>query len=151
LCAAGGYRTLTGDSLGIREAGLEDHAEAYLTMAKITRDAFLYLDPKPPKSSFAQCGTCIMWTGEKRRTCEIHGPDIRIEYGHSCGLYVHGQPDTSGKVEKLVTPEDSGLVLRQVRCENCIAFRARESKCGLFSLLNSAFPSKFDLDPDVDA
>lgn len=50
-----------------------------LEVHKVTRAAFLYLDPKGNKSQFAQCGTCMMFTGD---TCTIHGKPILGEKGH---------------------------------------------------------------------
>lgn len=121
-------------------------------MAKIKRDAFLYLDPKPPASEFGQCSTCEMWTGRVARTCLIHGR-IKIGGGDSCGLYVHGspQPQMAGREVKAVTPSESGLVDRQVRCENCKAFVPESSKCALFVTLNKTNSQLFDLDERVDA
>ncbi len=115
---------------------------------KITRAAFLYLDPKAPKEEFAQCGTCEMFDPEKER-CAIHGPIIEIDEDDSCGFYVHGKPGNV-KLKVAVTPKESGLVDREVRCENCVYFNGKGS-CGLYRELNATFPSKFQLDEHVNA
>jgi hypothetical protein len=100
----------------IRVAGVRGRAAAQeagepQTM-KINRDAFLYLAPKPPEASFAQCNTCRDWVSV------IHGP--KITGTASCGFNVHGDPQRCGTKTFIdVTPEESGLVDRQARCENC--------------------------------
>jgi len=117
---------------------------------KIKRDAFLYLDPKAPNNTFAQCGTCMMFTG---KTCTIHGKNVKITGDMSCGLYVHGKPmpEEQGHEMKSVTPKESGLVNEPVRCENCVSFDARESECELYEHLNEHEDSQFDLDKSVKA
>lgn len=116
---------------------------------KITRAAFLYLDPKPPGDRFAQCGTCMMFApGQKR--CSIHGPSVKVTADMSCGLYVHGEPEGDRMdLMAVVTPEESGLVRRQVRCENCTFFDG-QSVCGLYEKLNAALAVLFSLDSQVD-
>jgi hypothetical protein len=49
-----------------------------------------------------------------------------------------------------VTPEESGLVKRPVRCENCKFYDEAGSVCRLFRGLNQAFPETYDLDEIVD-
>ena len=117
---------------------------------KIKRDAFLYMDPKGDKSKFAQCGTCMMFTGS---TCTIIGPDVKITAEMSCNLYVHGKPmpEEKGHEMKLVTPEEAGLVDRKVRCENCEYGDASRLKCVLFEKLNKELSESFDLDPNIKA
>lgn len=102
----------------------------------IRRDAFLYLDPKPPENQFAQCGTCMMFTGS---TCTIHGLDVPITKRHSCGLYVHGKPMPNEKGHEMasVTPEESGLIEAHVRCKNCRFFQAEKSWCGLYERMSA--------------
>ena len=87
--------------------------EAKKTMEKIKRDAFIYLDPKGDKSKFAQCSTCRLWTGTG---CLILGK-TKVTADMTCNLYVNGEPqkDKAGKEEALMTPEEAGLVTRQVR------------------------------------
>ncbi len=124
---------------------------------KVTRNAFLYVEPKNSKQNddtFAQCESCVMWTGAKRNTCTIHGPKITTKATASCGWYVPGAPDLTGKEIPLVTPEESGLVTRQVRCENCVSFRrpneeATRGTCELFATLNKQDPKNYELDDDV--
>jgi hypothetical protein len=122
--------------------------EARKSQKRIKRDAFLYLDPKGNEDKFAQCGTCRMWTGTG---CTILGK-TKVTAEMSCGLYVHGTPskDKAGKEESLVTPEEAGLVTRQVRCENCRSFDKKNSVCMLFQSLNKKFPDKFDLEEKVN-
>lgn len=117
----------------------------------VSRDAFLYLEPKPPADRFAQCSTCMMWTGQKAQTCTIHGPKVRVTGEMSCGLYVHGHPmpEEAGHEMPSVTPDASGLVQRQVRCENCRFFTRRTRRCGLFERLTQDMPDVFALDPEV--
>lgn len=112
---------------------------------KIKRDAFLYMDPKPPKDSFAQCGTCLMFTGTG---CTILG-STKITKGMTCGLYVRGKPqyNLKGKEQSLVTPKEAGLIDHQVRCENC---RYGGGDCKLFEMLNDRLPDTFDLDTKID-
>lgn len=138
---------------------------------KIGRDAFIYLDPgKTPKKAFAQCGPCRMFVPHealdgfrKHDLCIIHGSNVKVDEGYSCGLMVgwpKGKPnpdvvkDHAAELKKnipgSVTPEQSGLVDRQVRCENCDYHNAEAGKCGLYGMLNAKFPKVFDLDEKVD-
>lgn len=121
-------------------------------MDKITRATYLYMDPKAPKGQFAQCGTCAHFIEEKDR-CELHGKDDDIDDDDSCGLYVRG-PASTGEPQGFVTPEQSGFVSREVRCENCMFFdpdsEPREH-CDLYSQLNRILPKLFDLDRYVKA
>ncbi len=122
-------------------------------MDKITRATFLYFDPKAPKDEFAQCGTCVHFLEDIGR-CELHGADVEVDDDDSCGLYVHGEAEEGEKPEGLVTPEESGLVSREVRCENCMFFdpdsEPREH-CDLYTQLNRILPKLFDLDRYVKA
>lgn len=119
---------------------------------KVTRATFLYMDPKAPKTKFAQCGTCPHWIPGMDR-CELHRSQDKIDDDDSCGLYVHGKPAGTHPMG-LVTPEQSGLVSRQVRCENCMFFdpdtEPREH-CDFYTQLNRLFPSLFNLDRYVDS
>lgn len=118
---------------------------------KITRDAFLYLDPRGPKARFAQCATCRDWVSGDRR-CVIIGPRTMVSGTMSCGFYVHGKPQPPGTTTTArVTPEEAGLVDREVRCENCVHFSSRVDECELFRLLNKEHGDIFDLDIAVDA
>lgn len=113
---------------------------------RLKRDTFLYLDPEPPDERFAQCSTCRDWITNER--CYIHRPDDKVPGSASCNLYVRGEPRTSGTPISAVTPEDSGLVDREVRCENCKWFD--DGTCNFYQLLNTVCPDVFDLDTSVD-
>lgn len=123
-------------------------------MEKVTRATFLYMKPKPgydPEEN-AQCESCIHWIDDKDR-CELHGKGDDIDGDDSCCLYVAG-PNATGK-EPLgrVTPKESGLVSRQVRCDNCMFFDPdSEPKvhCDFYSQLNRMLPKVFDLDRYVE-
>lgn len=122
----------------------------------IDRSTFLYMEPKEEKNrdQFAQCGFCMMFTGEENETCTIHGPDERIIAGGSCGLYVEGDPmpDEAGHEMVSVTKDESGYVERQVRCENCAVFEADGTACTLYDNLNEMSHDlfRFELDNKVD-
>jgi len=111
---------------------------------RLTRDIFIYLDPKAPQDRFAQCSTCRLWSNPDR--CAVHGPDVEVTGSMSCALYVHGDPH-SQLLEAAVTPIESGLVDREVRCENCQWFS--ETYCELFDRLNRGMPHEFNLDTKV--
>lgn len=116
---------------------------------KVKRDAFLYMDPGYSRlAQFAQCATCRDWvTGDRR--CVIHGRQVNVPGTASCGLYVEGPPRPAGTpTYAWVTPAESGLVNRQVRCENCKYFD--KPVCALFRQLNSDRPDIFELDIKVD-
>jgi len=119
-------------------------------MPKIDRSAFLYLDPKGNKDTFAQCSTCLLWCGEAKQLCAIHGDKVRVRGTASCGFYIHGSPRPEQTVAKIVTPAESGLVDRKVRCENCQYFDTDDSDCDLFKELNEEFPELFYLEEKVD-
>lgn len=116
---------------------------------KILRDAFLYMDPKPPSKEFGQCETCFMWVKDAD-LCTIHGKSVEIDGDDSCSLYVHGKPvlEKDSVIRKLVTAEESGLIGRDVRCENCKFFN-KGDVCGLFDRLNKEMPDIYDLDVKV--
>jgi len=60
---------------------------------------------------------------------------------------VHGEPSSDAEPIALVTPKESGLVHRQVRCENC---RYLDGEiCGLYQDLNELMPEKFALEAKV--
>lgn len=117
---------------------------------KLKRDAFLYLDPRfQPKARFAQCSTCRDWVAD--RHCVIHGPKITVRSTASCGFYVWGVPHPAGTETRMrVTPEESGLVDREVRCENCRHYDPKGSECEFYDKLNVELPDLFDLDVKVD-
>src|SRR5882724_8189668 len=98
-----------------------------MTMEKITRATFLYMDPTGPdkaqndKAQNAQCKTCRWFIDDKKR-CVQHRKSDEIAAGDSCCLYVEGPNATGAEPEGLTNPEISGLVSRQVRCQNCRFF-----------------------------
>lgn len=137
-------------------------------MEKLGRDTFLYMEPpegyyKPQE--FAQCETCRKYIRESVQCIEL-GPNPRITDDKSCCLYSPwplGKPNPEvvrnhltelRQAEKrgahdFVTPEEAGLVQRQVRCENCYYFDEDDSDCELYEMLNKAFPQCFDLEERV--
>src|SRR6266436_8860223 len=88
-----------------------------LAPAKIDRSAFLYLPPDGRGDDNAKCKACILYLAGNR--CIIHAPDVVTRGEDSCCFYIPGRPAIRGRPVGLVTPEESGLVKRQVRCENC--------------------------------
>ena len=121
-------------------------------MVKIGKSSFLYLEPKSQTKNHAQCETCMMWTGPKSNTCTIHGKDVKVTKTMSCGFYIEGKPvpDAAGQEHKFVTPEESGLVDRKVRCENCEHANKEDKTCMLFEALNEELSDYFDLDTKID-
>ena len=117
-------------------------------MSKIDRSAFLYLSPRQPVNKFAQCGTCALFLPGYLR-CAIHGPQFRVTASDSCGLYLHGNPADNQRYITTVTPQESGFVREQVRCENCKWFD--RNHCELYRTLNARLPKIFALDEQVEA
>lgn len=115
------------------------------TTDRIDRTAFIYMDPREDKlDQFSQCGTCRMFSGSR---CSLHGPDVAVDAGDSCGLYSPGE-FVEGEEEHImpsVRADESGLVSAQVRCENCAHFSSTLQKCGLYATLNRTLPETFDL------
>jgi hypothetical protein len=119
-------------------------------MNKLSRDAFLYLNPEPHTPDFAQCSSCQDWVREDNR-CIIHGPRVRTPGSASCGFYIFGDPQPPGTgTEAVVSAEESGLVDREVRCENCQWGGPSTYKCRLFIGLNERLPDVFDLDEHIE-
>jgi hypothetical protein len=96
---------------------------------------FGYQDPPGDK----QCGSCFMWSSDNR--CMIHGKR-QVTASMSCVYYVFGKnrPADTTAVTNL-DPSETGLIDRQVRCENCKWFEdpacnffIRMNKTGLFQL-----------------
>lgn len=111
------------------------------------------MDPKAPKDEFAQCGTCAHFIKDTGR-CELHGADVEVDDDDSCGLYAHGKPEKGEEPQDYVTPKESGLVSREVRCENCMFFdpdSEPKEHCDLYTQLNRILPSAFNLDRYVKA
>lgn len=107
------------------------------------RSDFIYLDHRGDKDTFAQCASCKMFLA-KHKICSLHGKHVRIEPTMSCNVYCYGGPADESEMEHVsaaFTPEQSGLVNRPVRCENC-RYLLGDNVCNLFAMLN--------LDPKVD-
>lgn len=134
------------------------------TKPKIDRSTFLYLSPSGPDpvggekhQDFAQCGSCMMFTGdylkkgEKDGLCTILGPDFPIQAIGSCGLYAPGPNHVDAKTMKSVPSNQAGYVERPVRCENCVDFDEKLSICHLFHRLNENEPETYELDVHVEA
>ena len=120
-------------------------------MPKLGAETFLYLNPEPNTPEFAQCATCRDWvTGDNK--CVIHGPHVTVTNTMSCGLYVWGPPQPEGTpTVAIVTTTESGLVDREVRCENCIHFDyAGNSTCNFFVTLNDTLSQIFEIDENVE-
>ena len=120
-----------------------DYLRGGAEMPKITRAAFVYLEPAHPQPQFAQCSTCRLYSPP---FCSILGSVVPP--GASCCLYVPGAPRPS-TIEPNLTPTSAGYVARQVRCENCKFFNSPNSKCGLFTTLNNHLSTYFSLDETV--
>ena len=116
--------------------------------SKVTRESFVYLEPKGDGKTFAQCATCRMWTGKESNTCSILGK-TKVTGDMSCNLYVYGKPSPglSGKEIASYTSKEVGLVKRQVRCENCRSFQ--NGTCLLYQTLNKQVPDIFNLNEKV--
>ena len=114
-------------------------------MAKITREAFVYLEPRGDGKDFAQCWTCAFMTSGK---CLLFRGDNRVHYNDSCGLYVPaGEKDPFLPIAT-VTKAEAGYIKGSVRCENCSYGGA---KCGLYKTLNKTLPQLFDLNETIES
>lgn len=114
------------------------------------RDAFGYMEPKGNEPNYAQCGTCRLWIKPTKR-CFWYTDDKVVVAEASCILYVQGDPiTTETKPIGAVTPEETGFINGKVRCENCDAFNAEESGCGVYYRMNEELPNVFDLDTKVN-
>ena len=119
---------------------------------KVTRDAFLYMDPQGDPKIFAQCGSCALFLPSKQLCAVIRaaaGGAEHVMAAWSCGGYAFGEPDDDQRILAAMPAEEAGLVQRAVRCENC-RFRDGEAWCGLFDSLNKQNSDIFDLDPNID-
>ena len=67
----------------------------------------------------------------------------------SCGLYIQGRPHDDQPIQDVVTPDEAGYVLGQVRCENCSWYK--NGTCELFAQLDRQMPDTFDLKDSVSA
>jgi len=116
--------------------------------SKTERSVFLYMDPAAERAD-EQCGTCYLWIKGDR--CLIHRPKDKITASMSCCYYLYGEPRTAGtKPQSLTVPDESGLVDRPVRCENCKWGGPGVYKCGFFTMLNRKMKDVFDLDTEID-
>lgn len=113
---------------------------------KIDRSAFLYLESNTKIDEFAQCSTCLHFMPNAKR-CTLFGEDDEVVANASCGIYTQGLPSDNQKIIEIMTPEDAGYILGQVRCENCVWLK--DDICDLFKLLNEKLPDVFDLDIKV--
>jgi hypothetical protein len=83
--------------------------------------------------------------------CVIHGPKVEVRGGDSSVFYLPRSPDAGrAPTSKIVTPEESGLASRQVRCENCRFASADATICGLYKILNELLPDIFKLDVEIE-
>lgn len=115
---------------------------------RITRAAFLYLEPKGDEPRFAQCETCNKFSGSR---CMDPLGGRMVTKGTTCGFYAPGEYK---KIEpqSVVTPEEAGLYVGEVRCENCDYIDGEDGRrplCGLYAMLNEELPEVFDLDPKI--
>jgi hypothetical protein len=116
---------------------------------KLGAETFLYLSPEQGVDDFAQCSTCRDWVAGDD-LCYIHGRHVEVKGSMSCGLYVYGEPLAEGHATyAMVSPTESGLVDREVRCENC-KHQVEEYTCGFFTTLNEKLPELFDIDTGID-
>lgn len=110
---------------------------------KLTRDAFLYLEPNKDNKNFAQCSTCaFLLSGD---ACAIMRR--RVSPDASCGMYVEGK--TIKEPIASYSPGEVGYIETKVRCENCKWSNKDSLECGLFKKLNTQLPQDFDLDTRV--
>lgn len=137
---------------------------------KITRTAFIYLEPKSrdDKGTFAQCWSCRMFVPEVKglegSRCVIHGSKVKVDADDSCSYWVDwptddGEPnpevvsDHAGELAKgikgSVTPEESGLVDDKVQCHRCSFAEEDTTVCGLYKKLNKKLPDLFKLDTSI--
>jgi len=115
--------------------------------SKLNRNTFLYMDPKDPEDTFAQCATCIHFLPDAER-CLLFSENDEVIAEGSCGLYAHGTPEDNRDLVKSTTPEEAGYIVGQVRCENCSWFN-KDSTCGVYQELNK-LKDIFDLDVGID-
>lgn len=141
------------------DKGSEQDAQKVADAAKvptlselITRATFLYFDPRNPENKFAQCFGCVNFINDKG-LCVLLSAANKIGPNYSCGSYSPGPNATGKEPLGLLTPEEVGLVERQVRCENCVFFDEKtepRKHCDLYTQLNLILPGVFNLDRYVD-
>ena len=127
-----------------KDAGEEDDEEEEdeeEECSGLKKSDFLYMEPRPgdDKRTFASCGGCRMFLS-KLGLCSLHGKDVKIGPGDSCGLFVRGKaPDSEvDHIEASVTKEESGFTEGPVQCQNCHYFWKEKdhNDCLLFKMLN---------------
>ena len=91
----------------------------------------------------AQSHTSILILGTRTLAVEIADviseiKDVKVTGAMTCTFYGNGKPmpEMAGKEHKIVTPEESGLEEREVRCINCSSSNNSSSKCNLYIELN---------------
>lgn len=124
--------------------GADAAAPARRAGARVTRDAFLYFEPRGNIPDHAQCSSCSLRLVTNRSACAVMG-GRQVDLGGSCGFYLQGEPACPRPVAVLAR-EQVGYVVRQVRCENC---RYGGGECELYKTLNQRAPEIFDLDPRI--
>lgn len=138
--------------IALKDSRVSDAAAVPEVSEKITRATFLYMDPRNPENKFAQCATCVNFIRDKGLCFGMSKAD-KIGPNYSCGFYVPGENAVGKEPQNLFTPEEAGLVERQVRCENCVFFDPNtepRKHCDLYTQLNLILPGLFNLDRYVD-
>jgi broad specificity phosphatase PhoE len=132
-------------------AGEKKSHEHFKPASKVTREAFLYAEPKPGSEHpelFAQCATCWKHDGERR--CHILPAELDVGPKASCNYYEQGEPGKKFAVSlPVLTAEEAGLVRRPVRCENCAHVDKEGGYCELYKHLNELLPDVFDLKQEI--
>lgn len=142
-------------------------------MRKITRDTFLYLEPKDGVNLelFAQCGSCRKFVTQddlgadfEDDRCITLGSRVSLHDKMSCGAYEpwptpDGKPNpevVKNHAEELkkgmpgtMSPEEAGLVDRLVQCHRCGFEKGAATRCGLYEMLNSRMPNTFKLNTKI--
>ncbi len=113
---------------------------------RISRDAFLYLEPKRDAADFAQCSSCRLRIANptgKLGCAVMAGRQVKPE--GTCALYIEG-----GGTQRTLADysrAELGYTERQVRCENCLY--GGKDECGLYVRLNEVMPEAFDLNTKI--
>lgn len=96
--------------------------------SKVRKQDTLYV-LKPIVRGKYQCAQCWLWLSESER-CLAHGPDDVIKDIGSCGYWLAGEPQKSGKPKSSVTKAESGYVESEpgFGCHRCEEFDGK-SQC----------------------
>lgn len=113
--------------------------------SKITRNAFLYMEPSGDHDEFAQCGSCENFSPESK-SCKWFTKEDPVDGDDSCGLYAFGTPHEQESLGT-VTKEEAGFVQRRVQCHRCRF--GGQPKCRLYMMLNRMAPQNFDLNEKI--